>query len=46
MLKSILVIFVLLLLVIIGGGVFLATGAVAPTPTQVEKVIPNDRFKN
>ncbi|MBU2089543.1 MAG: hypothetical protein KKB63_03160 [Alphaproteobacteria bacterium] len=46
MLKAILVVFILLLLVIVGGGVFLATGTAAPEPTQVEKVIPNDRFKN
>ncbi|MBU0725138.1 MAG: hypothetical protein KJ904_17955 [Alphaproteobacteria bacterium] len=46
MLKAILVVFILLLLVIVGGGVFFATGTAAPEPTQVEKVIPNDRFKN
>lgn len=46
MLKALLVFLVLLLLLIVGGAAFLVSGNVAPTTTPVEKVIPNDRFKN
>lgn len=46
MLKALLVLIVLLLLLVVGGGAFLVSGTVAPPATPVEKVIPNDRFKN
>lgn len=38
------VLVVLVLAVIIGGGVFLATWDMPPPSSQVEKIIPNDRF--
>lgn len=38
------VLVILVLAVIVGGGVFLATWDMPPPSTQVEKVIPNERF--
>lgn len=46
MLKALLISIALLLLLAVGGGAFLVSGNVAPPTTPVEKVIPNDRFKN
>ncbi len=40
------VLVILVLAVIVGGGVFLATWDMPPPSTQVEKVIPNERFAN
>ena len=38
------VILVLILAVLIGGGVFLATWEIPAPVTDVERVIPDDRF--
>ena len=39
------VVFMALLLIIVSGAIFLVTWEIPAPVAQVEKVIPNDRFK-
>lgn len=39
------ILMVLVLMVVVGGGVFLAAWDIPPPSAKVEKVIPDDRFK-
>lgn len=36
----------LILLIVVGGGIFLATWEIPPPSAQVERPIPDSRFRN